>query len=225
MLSLNRLIKNAAPEIVRELVRTRRALREHEKTRPLWQMIDQELLEDARLVSDVFVLLDRMPRGSVVAEIGVATGGLSGAVSEAHEPEEALPGRSVGRRGRAGLLRAQLHRIRARMKQQIEDEVVVLKRGYSYDVLPTFPSNHFDWVYVDGAHDYEGVRRDLQDCYEIVKPGGLIAGHDYIRWVSPTQRYGVVEAVNEFVNRTRSSFVMLTNQLDKHDSFAIRLNK
>ena len=80
-------------------------------------------------------------------------------------------------------------------------------------------------MYVDAAHDYDNVSKDLEMCLRIVKPGGLISGHDYVRWVDPTVRHGVVEAVNEFVNRTRSCFVMLTNQFDKVDSFAIRLNK
>jgi len=186
-------------------------------------MVDQELLEEARLVSDVFVLLDRMPKRSVVAEIGVATGGLSEQILKRTAPKKLYLVDPWDDDSVQDYSEQSYNRILARMKKAIDDDVVVLKRGYSQNVLPTFPANYFDWVYVDAAHDYDSVRTDLMNCHEIVKPGGLIAGHDYIRWVSPTERYGVVEAVNEFVGPGR--FVMLTNQLDKHDSFAIRIDK
>ena len=76
-MSLKGMLKKTAPDILLRTVRARRAWREHEKTRPVWQRIDQELLEEARLVSDVLEMLDRMPKGGVVAEIGVAEGKLS----------------------------------------------------------------------------------------------------------------------------------------------------
>ena len=51
-----------------------------------------------------------------------------------------------------------------------------------------------DWVYVDGAHDYETVLSDLQGAARILKPGGVIYGDDY------GHRGGVKEAVDEFAS-------------------------
>lgn len=50
-----------------------------------------------------------------------------------------------------------------------------------------------DYVYVDGNHKYEYVKRDIEEYYKKLKPGGVIAGHDFcLPWT------GVIEAVTEF---------------------------
>jgi hypothetical protein len=40
--------------------------------------------------------------------------------------------------------------------------------------------NHlFDFVFIDGDHSYDGVKRDIIEWYPLIKKGGLICGHDY----------------------------------------------
>ena len=113
----------------------------------------------------------------------------------------------------------------ARFRDEIASGQVVVHRALSTEVLSTFADDYLDWLYIDAAHDYSSVADELKVSARIVKGGGLIAGHDYIRWVSPTARYGVMEAVNEFAMETRSPFAFLTNQFDKHESFALTLHK
>lgn len=36
-----------------------------------------------------------------------------------------------------------------------------------------------DFIYIDARHDYCGVKEDLEHYWPLLKPGGLIAGHDY----------------------------------------------
>lgn len=49
-----------------------------------------------------------------------------------------------------------------------------------------------DMVFIDADHSYEAVRRDIEAWAPLVRPGGLLAGHDYHRkWP------GVVRAVDE----------------------------
>lgn len=38
----------------------------------------------------------------------------------------------------------------------------------------------FDFVYIDGDHSYRSVTADLEAWWPLVKPGGIIAGHDWI---------------------------------------------
>lgn len=38
----------------------------------------------------------------------------------------------------------------------------------------------FDFIYVDARHDYKGVLQDLNDWWPLLKPGGILAGHDYV---------------------------------------------
>ena len=50
-----------------------------------------------------------------------------------------------------------------------------------------------DFIYIDGNHKYEYVKKDISDALKVVKEGGIIAGHDYIS----LKKFGVVEAVDE----------------------------
>ena len=38
----------------------------------------------------------------------------------------------------------------------------------------------FDFLFIDGDHEYDGVLADLVEWYPLVKPGGLIAFHDIV---------------------------------------------
>lgn len=49
-----------------------------------------------------------------------------------------------------------------------------------------------DFVFIDGDHSYEGVRRDIKAWMSRVKPGGLMCGHDITR-------AGVRRAVDELL--------------------------
>lgn len=50
------------------------------------------------------------------------------------------------------------------------------------------------FVYIDGGHDYEDVKRDIACWWPLVANGGILAGHDYCR-----EGVGVRRAVDEFV--------------------------
>ena len=56
-----------------------------------------------------------------------------------------------------------------------------------------------DFVYIDGNHDYDYVRKDLELYYPIVKSGGVIGGHDFYNGFSRSHN-GVITAVIEFVH-------------------------
>jgi hypothetical protein len=62
----------------------------------------------------------------------------------------------------------------------------------------------FDMIYIDAEHSYHACKEDLENCYEKVKGGGLLGGHDYNLNMEKTQNpqyyasFGVRSAVNEF---------------------------
>lgn len=221
---LSRAVQKRNP--LRTLVHIQRADETHDTLLDKFHIqIDQALLEDAKLVKDREEMLRRMPKGARVCEIGVATGSFSKTILDLTKPEQLYLVDPWNFDADDRYSEPSFNQLKTDLATEIADGRVVIKRGFSDDVLPRFKQDFFDWVYIDAAHDYDSVRRDLENCARIVKHGGLIAGHDYVRWVSPTSRYGVLEAVNEFVDRTKSKFVFLTNQFDKHDSFTIQLNK
>ena len=36
----------------------------------------------------------------------------------------------------------------------------------------------YDFIYIDGDHSYEAVKKDLYEYFDLVEEGGIIAGHD-----------------------------------------------
>lgn len=78
-------------------------------------------------------------------------------------------------------------------------------RMSSQEASEMFRNHYFDFVYIDADHRYEAVRQDLMLWYSKVRPGGIIAGHDYrdgtVDWESGLRSYyGVKQAVDEFFN-------------------------
>lgn len=58
----------------------------------------------------------------------------------------------------------------------LKDFVTPVK-GRSLDVAGQFDT--IDFLFIDGAHDYETVRAELETYLPKMNPGGVIAGHDY----------------------------------------------
>lgn len=70
---------------------------------------------------------------------------------------------------------------------------------FSVNAAKRFEDNSLDFVYIDGDHSYEAVIDDLNSWYPKVKPGGILAGDDYIRSSRDKRYYDVIRAVDYFV--------------------------
>jgi hypothetical protein len=56
-------------------------------------------------------------------------------------------------------------------------------KGFSMDAVSLFDDDTLDFVYIDANHNYKYVLEDIEQWTEVVKPGGIVSGHDYdIRW-------------------------------------------
>ena len=64
----------------------------------------------------------------------------------------------------------------------------IFSRHLSMDdkLLQDIPDQGFDFIYLDGAHDYKNVRLELPAYYKKIRPGGVLAGHDYCTYGEPT---------------------------------------
>lgn len=67
----------------------------------------------------------------------------------------------------------------------------------SWDGAARYGNASLDYVYIDADHHYEAVRRDIAAWLPKIKPGGLIAGHDFCEYPG----FGVIQAVTERFSR------------------------
>jgi predicted O-methyltransferase YrrM len=74
----------------------------------------------------------------------------------------------------------------------------------SDDAVNDFEDESFDFVYIDGIHTYDQVKKDIQNYLPKVKKGGVIGGHDY---VNGGHLVGVYNAVNEMFGKPDKVFV------------------
>lgn len=80
----------------------------------------------------------------------------------------------------------------ANLKMCQVDDVVTPLRSTSTAASQQFQDQFLDFVMIDGSHDYESVRADIQTWLPKIKSGGIMAGDDYGgSW------QGVTQAVDE----------------------------
>jgi len=138
--------------------------------------IYEEILELAKLIAEL--------KPKTVLEIGTADGGTLFlwcrlASDDARIISVDLPGGPFG--GGYPIWRGVLYKYFKKPKQELH-----LVRGDSHD-LRTFKkvkevlgSEGVDFLFIDGDHSYEGVKKDFEMYSPLVKNGGIIAFHDIV---------------------------------------------
>jgi hypothetical protein len=149
-----------------------------------------------------------VPKGGVVAEVGVAHGEFSEILLR-----ELAPSRFVAIDiftmhhmpvawgiPTAVLFNGMTHLDFYRKKFAAWGEQVVIEEGWSHDMLTKQPDNSFDLLYIDASHDYDNVKRDGSLGLQKLKNTGVLVFNDYIMYDHVADApYGVVQAVNELV--------------------------
>ncbi len=72
-------------------------------------------------------------------------------------------------------------------------KVKIIKK-FSIEAAEMFDDQYFDFIYIDGDHEYEAVIKDLYAYYPKLKQFGVMCGDDY----GHPSGLGVVQAVQEF---------------------------
>ncbi len=151
-------------------------------------------------------LLKTVPKGGVYCEVGVYEGFLSERILKICKPQKlylvdpwmALPHTKKAKYSEEAQNR-RYGTVLEKFKKEIETGTAILVRKKSDEAAALFFDGEFDFVYVDGDHAYEQVKKDLQNYYPKVKAGGILAGDDY-------NLEGVGRAVDEFVKEKNLSF-------------------
>jgi|688.fasta_scaffold711935_2 hypothetical protein len=172
------------------------------------------------------LLLNEFQKNIKIAEIGVFKGEFSKKIFELLSPSELhlidlFEGDMCsGDKDGNNIVWTNLQEEYIKLKEYFSNNKnVFLHKGFSYEILSSFPDNYFDMIYVDGDHTYEGVKKDLNIVFDKIKNNGFICGHDYTQFMFP----GVVKAVNEFCFEKKQEISHLTN--DGCPTFMINLKK
>ncbi len=169
-------------------------------------------------------ILKRVPKNGKCCEVGVWTGDFSKRIYEICNPSELVlidpwfyftkenyfDKKKIGKYTQEAQ-DSRYKQVINMFQNEINTQKVKIRRETSTEAAVHFPDNYFDFVYIDGNHDYEYVLNDIKIYYEKTKSGGILSGDDY-------RLPDVQKALYEFVERKG-----LKNRLEvKNDQFVIR---
>ena len=178
------------------------------------------LLPLARLVPSSLTkgrtfLLKAMSKNSICAEIGTYNGNFARKILYFTNPQKLHlidPWVDSWHDGAAyqDKMNNRYQNVLKRFNREINLGKVAIHRGYSHEVCNNFEDNYFDWIYIDGNHQYEFVKKDLELYYPKIKMGGFITGDDYYgkgHWWQDD----VKKAVDEFIATKLVKLIMIKN--------------
>ncbi|MEM9845451.1 MAG: glycosyltransferase family 2 protein [Pseudomonadota bacterium] len=128
-----------------------------------------------------------MPKGARCAEIGVWQGDFSAEILNITHPRELVlidPWDLLAAKTDEHTHNQHADALRMRAKYDSIMQTLgrlpncIVRKGFSAEVLESYPDGYFDWVYIDGNHTYEFVLNDILVSARKVRSGGLIAGDD-----------------------------------------------
>lgn len=120
---------------------------------------------------------------TIGAEIGVERGKFSAVLCAANpdlylicvDPWQAYPGY------REHVSQAQLEGFYVETRERLSPYDVTILRATSVEAAAQITDGSLDFAYLDAKHDEASVREDIAAWAPKVRPGGVLAGHDYNR--------------------------------------------
>ncbi|HKZ68044.1 MAG TPA: class I SAM-dependent methyltransferase [Chitinophagaceae bacterium] len=177
------------------------------------KMIPPELparfFQNSRVCASREEVLQYLPKGGVIAEVGVGYGFFTALLFRYLQPEKLMAidnfGITAGNEPwKQTFLEdknvTHLQFYREKFQKEIETGVMEIHHGLSWEMLGQLPDKSLDYIYLDAGHSYEEVVKDLQQIKRKIKDNGIIQFNDYTLFDSFSfVPYGVPRAVHEFM--------------------------
>jgi len=89
---------------------------------------------------------------------------------------------------------------------KFEDNIHLIK-GNSTKILSKIDMKKIDYVFLDGGHEYNTVKNDLDCCKEVILSNGVVLCDDYDLTYAP----GVKKAIDEFIENNSFKCSIISN--------------
>lgn len=113
--------------------------------------------------------------------------------------------------GRRGGLKAKHAKAYLEATERLTPYGATLVKKLSLIAAVDFPNASLDFVYLDAGHGFDTVLQDITAWSPKVRAGGIVSGHDYV----PSNRSGVIEAVNAFSRSHHLTFGLTDPRADR----------
>jgi predicted O-methyltransferase YrrM len=129
------------------------------------------------------ILQKQLPKR--IIEIGTANGGTLYLFSHVAQPDAFLISIDLPNGRFGGGFRNWRKFLFKKMVQKNQKLKLILKNSQNLDTFLETQSllngEKVDFLFIDGDHTYEGVKKDFESYSKLVKPGGIIAFHDIVK--------------------------------------------
>jgi ubiquinone/menaquinone biosynthesis C-methylase UbiE len=171
----------------------------------------QTAVNDARLYADRFEALRYFSKGGRVAEVGTQAGWYAEKISETVAPDE------------LHLFDLDFELLKLERPEFSRRPNITLHQGDSSKKLAMLPDNYFDWIYIDGDHALEGVRKDAAVAVRKIKMNGILVFNDYTPWsIMELSDYGVMPIVHELLHGSEWKVAYLALHRQMYCDLAIK---
>ena len=89
---------------------------------------------------------------------------------------------------------------------KFKDNIHLIK-GNSNKILNEIDMKKIDYVFLDGGHEYNTVKNDLECCKEVILNNGIVLCDDYDLSYAP----GVKQAIDEFIENNSFKCSIISN--------------
>jgi hypothetical protein len=178
------------------------------KLEPVPLLLPNRLLQRARIVSSREDILEALPKGLAICEVGTAYGDFAQKILDVCKPSKlividtfnfhTLPSEPWGESCLSGASHIEYYQ--RRFEPYIRTGVMQVMCGYSSEMLPVIADKSVDVFYVDAAHNFEAVWADLSFIKYKIRDDGWIILNDYVLYdILQDVPYGVIQATNRFM--------------------------
>ena len=183
------------------------------------ESLPPRLLQNARVCANRYEILQKLPKGGTVVEVGVAYGDYSRLIMEIVNPDTFIAIDTFGIRPEDEPWGRQILKdngcshydyYTGKFREPIQTGRMIVRKGLSWEMLEQLPDQSVDYIYVDADHSYASVAKEIDALRSKIKPGGIVQFNDYTYFDHDAMvAYGVPRAVHEFMERENYEMLWL----------------